>query len=149
MCPFALCVCSNSLTYFLGGTKHYKEIGQFLEQWFGKSPYGGTPLEGFEKPCDWEFAPECVMAAVKQLEETLIDPETGETLLKDKFDLGFAQFTRMPACKQTRDTNRVSTGLEPPSVKKRQLGAHVDREGYLEVWAAKLCMLADVTDNTC
>ena len=120
---------SNSLSYFLGTSKYYKEIGKFLEQWFGKSAYGGEPLEGFENPGDWLFVPECVNDAVKQLEETLIDPETGESLLKDKFDLGFAQFTQMPCCK----IGMRKTGLEAKSVKKRQLGAHIDREGYLEV----------------
>ena len=123
----------NTLQYFLDKSHEYADaMAAHLQRWFGPSlPEGGRSMEGFESPVNWEPVPSCVLQAVAQMKQVLVDPTTHEPLL-DEFELAFAQFTRMPVCHINHAKH--PSGLAPPSMSNgRRLGPHWDSPGYLEV----------------
>ena len=123
----------NSLQYFLDKSHtHARTMAQHLKEWFGPAkPKEGMTLAGFEEPAKWEAVPECVHTAVRELRQVLVCRRTGQPLLDD-FELAFAQFTRMPVCQISAAAH--PSGLAPQSVPfGRDLGAHWDSSGYLEV----------------
>lgn len=123
----------NTLQYFLDTSHAYADaMAAHLQRWFGPSmPEGGRSFEGFEKPSNWEAVPSCLHRAVDQMRQVLVDPETREPLLAE-FELAFAQFTRMPVCEVNKSLHPL--GLAPSRMSQgRNLGAHWDSPGYLEV----------------
>ena len=81
----------NKLAYFLDGGSHpyAVEMAAHLKQWFGPAnPKEGKSLVGFEEPYNWPRAPPCLLAAVTQLRDVLVQgmpgvdmrSKTGDTL---------------------------------------------------------------------